>query len=248
MKRRSDRRAQTVTVNARMGKTMALCGRVIAIVFLILSASAAHSLTIGPSDQDGVSLTVELGWASLERKTAIVTKIIFHQDEIIVDRYGLTPKADNEETGCGKRISRAHDPKKAISVQEMGEILDCEDKTTIINTLSVHPSVILDNNTSSHCTNTSLSNGVYQLCAEIISNSPDVIRVQYEENKKYGAKASIVKVRFDLKVLRQSENPSSPIIGCTAKIVAAFTLDPKQSNKLAPFDHIQGEQCHRGGV
>jgi hypothetical protein len=224
---------------------MALCGRVTAIVFLILSASAAHSLTVGPSDQDGVSLSVDLGWQTSERKTGIVAKLIFHQDEIIVDRWGLTPQADNEETGCGKRISKGHDPKKAITVEEMKEILDCQDRASTINTLSVHPSVILDKNTTSHCTDTKLSNGVYQLCAEIISNSPDVIRMQYEESTKYGRKISIDRVRFDLKVLRQSENPSSPIIGCTAKIVAAFTLDPKQSNKLAPFDHIQLEQCQR---
>jgi hypothetical protein len=215
---------------------------------LILTASAAHSLTLGPSDQDGVRLNVELGWQTAEIKTTIVANLILDQDEIIVDRYGLTPKADNEDTKCAKRIREAHNPKKAISVQEMGDILDCEDKTTIVNTLSVHPSVILDNKNSSHCTNTNLSNGIYQLCAEIITDSPNVLRIQYEENKKYGAKTTINKVRFDLEVLRESENPSSPISGCTAKILAAFILDPKQPNKLVPFDHITWERCHRGAV
>jgi hypothetical protein len=224
---------------------MALCCRAMAGFFLILSASAAHSLTVGPSDQDGVSLSVDLEWTTIERKTGIVAKIILHQGEIIVDRWGLTPEADNEETGCGKRISKAHDPKKAITVEEMKEILDCQDRTSTLNSLSIHPSVILDNNSLSHCTDTKLSNGVYQICAEIISNSPDVIRMQYEESTKYGQKISIDKVRFDLRLLRQSENSSSPIVGCTAKIVAAFTLDPRQSNKLAPFDHIRLEQCQR---
>jgi hypothetical protein len=227
---------------------MVLCFRAMACVFLILSASAAHSLTIGPFDQERVSLSVNLGWKTTERNTGVVAEIILHQDEIIVERWGLTPEADNEETGCGKRVSKAHDPKKAISVDEMAQILNCEDKTAVINSVTVHPSVILDSKTLSHCTNTKLSNGTYQICAEVISNSPDVIRMKYEENKKYWRNVSINKVRFDLKLLRQSENPSSPIIGCTAKILAAFTLDPKQSNKLAPFDHILLEQCQRDGV
>lgn len=224
---------------------MALCRRAMAGFFVILSASAAHPLTIGSSDSDVVSLSVDLAWATAERKTGIAAKIILHQDEIVVDRWGLTPQADNEETDCGKRISKAHDPKKAITVEEMGEILDCQDGASTINSLSIHPSVILDNTTRSHCTDTRMSRGEYQLCAEIISNSPNVIRMQYEESTKYGPKISINKVQFDLTLVRQSENSSSPIVGCTAKIVAAFTLDPRQSNRLAPFNHIQLEQCQR---
>jgi hypothetical protein len=168
------------------------------------------------------------------------------KDEIIVDRLGLTPAADNEETGCGKRISKAHDPKKAVTVQEMKEILDCEDRTRVINVTAVHRSVILDSKTLSHCTNTNLSNGIYELCAEIITNSPNVMRMQYEEYKKKGGESSVDKVRFDLSILRISGgDPSSPVSGCTAKIQAAFTLDARQSNKLEPFDHIVLEQCHR---
>ena len=227
---------------------MALCLRATLCVFLILSASVAHSLTVGPSDQDGVSLTIDLEWQTIESKSGIVAKIILQQDAIIVDRFGLTPAADNEETGCGKRISKAHGSRKSITVEEMQAILNCEDKTSEINSVSIHPSVILSKNTLSHCTNTNMSNGLYQLCAEIISDTPDLIRMQYEEYTKYGRKASIDKVQFDLKLLRQSEDPSSIILGCAAKIVAAFTLNPKQPNQLAPFNHILLEQCHRAGA
>jgi hypothetical protein len=223
---------------------MALRRGAMLCVFLILSASAAHPLALGPAEQDGFHLSVDLGWKTTEGKGGIDAEIILRKDEIIVDRFGLTPVADNEETACGKRISKAHDPKKALSTQEIAAIMDCQDRISQINTLSIHSSVILSSNHLSGCANAKLSEGTYELCAEVISNSPDVVRLQYEEYTKNGQKASVNKVRFDLKLLRQSENPTSPVVGCTAKIVAAFTLSPKQTNKLAPLDQVLLEQCH----
>jgi hypothetical protein len=223
---------------------MALRRGAMLCVFLILWASAAHPLTLGPAEQDGFCLSVDLQWKTTEGKGGINAEIILRQDEIIVDRFGLTPAADNEETACGKRISKAHDPKKAISPQEMAAIMDCQDRVSQINILSIHSSVILDSKHLSSCASTKLSEGTYKLCAEVISNSPDVVRLQYEEYTKYGQKASVDKVRFDLKLLRQSENPTSSVVGCTAKIVAAFTLSPGQTNKLAPLDQVLLEQCH----
>jgi hypothetical protein len=223
---------------------MALRHGAMLCVFFILPTSAARPLTLGPAEQDGFSLSVDLQWKTTEGKGGINAEIILQQDEIIIDRFGLTPAADNEETACGKRISKAHDPKKAISPREMAAIMDCQDKVSQINTVSKHSSVILDNKHLSGCADMKLSDGTYKLCAEVISNSPDVVRLQYEEYTKYGRKSSVDKVRFDLKLLRQSENPTSPVVGCAAKIVAAFTLSPRQPNKLAPLDQVLLEQCN----
>jgi hypothetical protein len=54
-------------------------------------------------------------------------------------------------------------------------------------------------------------------------------QIEYETDEKHDGQMSAVRTRFELNVLGYFQ-------GCSAKIVAAFSFNPRDPGKLTPFD------------
>jgi len=223
------------------------------VVFLggasaVLSQMAARSPLLDPSDKDGVPLTVSLEWVNAAETAGhhgVIAKILLLPDKIVVTRWSLAPEASDIQRGCGKRLTAGPDGK--LSIADMQMILDCESRASIENTTRPfsHGVILPLVSQPKHCVQTKLPNGNYEICAELLQIEPDRIRMRYEEDTYYDGKLDAHLTLFDIFLQRYAGPLSGRISGCTAKIVTAFSFNPRKPSKLVPYDHASYEHCER---
>jgi hypothetical protein len=88
-----------------------------------------------------------------------------------------------------------------------------------------------------------LSTGPFRLCATLLQQSADQLSIEYEEESNYDREIRISRVRFDILLQRNHAVPLGHIWGCTLRVSAAFSFDPKQPGKLAPYLNVGHERC-----
>jgi hypothetical protein len=208
---------------------------------------------VSSADRSGIKLVVEFNWENAANNghhgNGISAQIILFTDHIIVSKYGMAPESDNEENGCGKRLVRGPNGKVLPSVENMQQVLNCQDHAARLNESSTHHSVFLPSGAGQRrCTETRLSDGSYRVCAALLSASQDILRMEYEEDINHDGQLSALRARFDITLLRDPGERSGRILGCTAKIVAAYTFNPNQPTKLTAYDHTTVERCTRDAV
>jgi hypothetical protein len=199
------------------------------------------------SDGGGVELTIELGWTDAAHKVGsrgISSQVILLSDHLNVSKFGLTWEDRDIQSGCAKMLDVGPDGKTLPSDANIQRINKCRSRGAIANATRTHHAVILPFATGARkCTETGLTNGLYRICAALLQQSPDTLRMEYEENTEHDGKLSASRVRFDITLLRGRGPLSGLTENCTAKTIAAFTFNPSEPSKLMPFDHATIERC-----
>jgi hypothetical protein len=218
-------------------------------LMFLCQATPACSEILSPAESSGVELHIQLGWTSAAvtggDPNGIYADIILQPGQIIVSRHGQTPEAHDAARGCaGIRPRVGPDGKLLLSDSDAEKFINCERRAITANTTLTHHAVILPIVAAPRkCTETRLSNGSYRICAALVEQEADRLRMEYEEDTDYAGKLYAYRARFDITLLRHPLDRLRRIWRCNAKIVEAFTFNPKQPSKLTPFDRITSERC-----
>jgi hypothetical protein len=208
----------------------------------------SYSQLLSPSDGAAVPLSVQLAWTDATHKdgssSAIWARVILFLDHITVSKFGLTPESSDMERGCDKTaLDVGPDGKVLPSDTNIQRFMKCRDRSTPLNVTATRHAVMLPFVPGpSKCTETGLANGSYRICAALLQQSPNTLRMEYEEDSNHDGRLSASRARFDVTLLRGVGALSNRILNCTAKTLAAFTFNPREPSKLAPFDHATVER------
>jgi hypothetical protein len=220
------------------------------LIFL-LGATPSRSQILGPSDSRGVFLHIQLDWATAIDNgggpNGIVADIVLKPDQILVTRSGLTPEGANINRGCGDRLrpSVGSDGKPVISPADAEMLVHCWARAAGANATLTHHAVILPLvGGPRKCTETKLTNGLFQICAELLQQSTDHLRMEYEEDKNYAGTFYGNRGRFD--VTLQRDPRFHWVVSCSVKLVAAYSFNPKDPSRLIPFSKAGNELCTVG--
>jgi hypothetical protein len=209
----------------------------------------SYSQLLSPSDRAAVALNVQIDWTDVTHKVGspyrIWASVILFPDHITVSKFGLTPESSDFERGCDKKSLEVGPDGKALpSDANIQRFMNCRDRATPLNVTATRHAVMLPLVPGpSKCTETGLANGSYRICAALLQQSSNTVRLEYEEDTNHDGKLSASRVRFDITLLRRPGAPLGRILDCTAKTIAAFTFNPREPSKLAPFDHATIERC-----
>jgi hypothetical protein len=215
-----------------------------AVTFL-WAATPSYSQILSPSDRSGVELVVQLGWTDAVHKDGnfIWADLILFPDHLVISKHGLTPEGDDISRGCANAMPRGPDGKILVSPETIAQLMNCDSRSTGAHVTATRHAVMLPIAAGpSKCTEAKLTNLSYRICAALLQQSPNALRLEYEEDNNYSGDFTASRTRFDIMLLRDPAG-SGRIEGCNVKTVAAFTFNPNQPTKLVALDRIKGERC-----
>jgi hypothetical protein len=204
----------------------------------------SHAQILSPGSP-AVELRLVLGWSDDTNKRGdgpgLVPQIILLPDHITVARNGPPLEARNSARECTKRAG----PDGKLTASGAQVFMDCRRREAqgFLST-PIHAVMLPVEAGPSKCNETKLSAGSYRICASLLQQTPDLLRMEYEEDTDYGGKLYAYRARFDLALHRLGPDPLGDITGCTVKILAAFSFNPRQPTKLSPFDQVKSELCY----
>jgi hypothetical protein len=210
-----------------------------------ISGAAAAPIVDARIDPDPVELNVSLDWVAGATNNGIWANISLRPDRMLVTTRGLDAAANDFETGCSKNIRPHGGP---VTIEQMQQVLNCEDQTSTVNSISPHRAVFLPiGEQPQKCTDTNLTNGIYRICAAILRWSSDSFDVEYQENLKTGGIFSVTRARFQINLQRypRSSLLAGRINGCSVILLDGATFNPNQPQKLAHQDRVTGARCTR---
>jgi hypothetical protein len=213
------------------------------------SIAPSYSQMLGPSDSAGVQLNVDITWGTHidpydtnNSPQWISASIILFPDHITVSKYGQTPEAEDINRGC--KLDMGPNGKTLLSASNAQKIIHCTTRGVGANITATQHAVMLPIAAGPRkCTETGLANGTYRICAALLQQSQNTLRMEYEEDLDRDGKVTASRARFDIVLLRNPGTPLRRIEGCTVKALAAFTFNPREPSKLAPSDQVTNDRC-----
>ena len=220
----------------------------LSIVSALLAATPARSQMLGPSDAGGVGLSVSFGWNSAGGNSGslngVQAQIILEKDHIVVSKYGQTAEGDDVGAECRKHLARGSDGKVVMSGENLRRMQICDLRETRANANPVSHALFLPIVAGSrNCKDWQLSTGQFHLCATILQQSPNMLRMEYEEASNYDRDFRVSRVRFEIGLQRSDKIRLGHIWGCTLKVLDAFSFNPHEPGKLMPYQNVGHERC-----
>jgi hypothetical protein len=216
---------------------------------LLLNVAPSRSQMLGPDDAGGVKLQVSFSWKTSADAThgdpnGISATLILKQDHVIVSKYGRTPEGDNIGNECDSKLARGPDGKVLLSNENLAMMQKCRVVAAARNENPTHHALLLPMAAGPRkCEEIKLSTGSFRMCAAVLQLASDHLQMEYEEDSDYRQHLFASRTRFDVALQRFGKSGHGPISGCTVKVLAAFSFNPREPGKLAPALSVGLEQC-----